>query len=262
MAQNNDLNAVRSLNGLEGFTNLITNESARWWKTRRWLVQVIIWLVIVNGLMALIVASTPNMEPDYVLTGFLKMWGLVLPIGVVILGQDAIIQEKQSGTAAWVLSKPASRIAFILSKIGANALGILVTIIIVQGAAAYLQIWFSTGMAYPVAAFVGVLGLSFIGLLFYLTLTIMLGTLFRGRGAVLSIPLVLIFSYQVLKLGPGIAELMPWNLTSSLDASRPALALLLAQGLPLPSLVPLFATILWCLLFTCIALWKFNRDEL
>lgn len=262
MAKNSDLHMIRSLVWLEGFTNLVANESGRWWKTRRWLLQVIIWLVIVNGLMAFIVSGTPNMKPDDVLAGFLKMWGLIIPIGVVILGQDAIIQEKQNGTAAWILSKPASHSAFILSKIAANALGILVTIIMFQGIASYLQIWFSTGKAYPVLPFVGALGLTFISLLFYLTLTIMLGTLFNSRGAVISIPLILIFSVQVLKFGSGLAEIMPWNLTTSLGVSKPALALVLVQGLPISSLVPLFATILWSLLFTCIALWKFNHEEL
>jgi ABC-2 type transport system permease protein len=262
MAKNDELQMVRSLGWLEGFTNLAANENGRWWKTRRWLVQVLIWLVIVNGLMALIVASTPNMKPDDVLAGFLKLWGLVLPIGVVILGQDTIIQEKQSGTAAWILSKPASNSAFILSKIAANAFGILVTVVMVQGVIGYLQIWLSTGKAYSVLPFIGALGLVFLSLLFYLTLTIMLGTLFNSRGAVISIPLVLIFSVQILKFGSGLAQIMPWNLTTSLGPSNPSLGLVLVQGLPLPSLAPLFATVLWCLLFIGIALWKFNQEEL
>ena len=262
MTRNNDLQMVHKLGWLEGFSNLVTNESGRWWKTRRWLYQVVIWLVIVNGLMALIVASTPAMKPDDILAGFLKPWGLVLPMGVVILGQDAIIQEKQSGTAAWILSKPASHNAFILSKIAANALGILVTIILVQGTVGYLQIWFSTGKAYPVLPFIGALGMVFLSLLFYLTLVIMLGTLFNSRGAVISIPFVLIFSVQVFKFGFGLAKIMPWNLTTSLGAGNPALGLVLIQGLPLPSLTPLFATIFWCLLFTWIGLWRFNREEL
>jgi ABC-2 type transport system permease protein len=262
MAKNEELQMVRSLRWLEGFTNLAANENGRWWKTRRWLVQVLIWLVIVNGLMALIVASTPSMKPDDVLAGFLKLWGLVLPIGVVILGQDAIIQEKQSGTAAWILSKPASNSAFILSKIAANAFGILITVVMVQGVVGYLQIWFSTGKAYSVLPFIGALGLVFLSLLFYLTLTIMLGTLFNSRGAVISIPLVLIFSVQILKFSSGLAQIMPWNLTTSLGPGNPSLGLVLVRGLPLPSLASLFATVLWCLLFTGIALWKFNQEEL
>jgi ABC-2 type transport system permease protein len=262
MAKNHELQIVHNLVLLEGFSNLVTNESRRWWKTRRWLLQIVIWLVIVNGLMALIVASTPTMKADDVLAGFLKLWGLVLPIGVVILGQDAIIQEKQSGTAAWILSKPASHNAFILSKIAANAFGILVTIIMVQGTVGYLQIWFSTGKMYPVLPFIGALGMVFLSLLFYLTLVIMLGTLFNSRGAVISIPFLLIFSVQVFKFGSGLAKIMPWNLTTSLGAENPALGIALIQGLPLPSLTPLFATVFWCLLFTCIGLWMFNREEL
>ena len=47
MARNDELQMVRSLGWLEGFTNLAANENGRWWKTRRWLVQVLIWLVMV-----------------------------------------------------------------------------------------------------------------------------------------------------------------------------------------------------------------------
>ena len=102
----------------------------------------------------------------------------------------------------------------------------------------------------------------FLSLLFYLTLVIMLGTLFNNRGAVISIPLVLIFSVQILKLSSGLAQIMPWNLTTSSGPGNPSLGLALVQGLQMPSLAPLFATVLWCLLFTGIALWRFNQEEL
>ena len=41
-------------------------------------------------------------------------------IAVVAKTQGAIIGEKQLGTAAWVLSKPASRRAFVLAKLRAQ----------------------------------------------------------------------------------------------------------------------------------------------
>src|SRR5512135_2519969 len=261
MASHTDLRIAHSPNWLAGFENLVFNEFSRWWKTRRWLVQVLLWLVIVNGMMALIIAGEPDMTVQQILGGFLNMWGLILPIGVTILGQDAVIQERQSGTAAWVLSKPTSRRAFILAKLVGNALAILLAISVVQGAAAYVQIWISTGTAYPLLPYVGALGIAFLVLLFYFTLTIALGTLFNSRGPVIGIPLALVLGSKLLKLGAGLSAIMPWSLTASFGPDQPALAAAVAQGLPVPSLVPLVATILWCVLFAALALWKFNRDE-
>jgi len=63
---------------------------------------------------------------------------MALPIVAIIIAQDAIIGERQSGTAAWVLSKPVSRPAFILSKLVAGAIGLLVTGIVIQGVVAYI----------------------------------------------------------------------------------------------------------------------------
>ena len=53
--------------------------------------------------------------------------------GVIILAQDEIIQEKQSGTAAWIISKPAARSAFILTKLLSNLIGALVFIVALPG---------------------------------------------------------------------------------------------------------------------------------
>ncbi len=260
MAAHADLQIVHSPNWLAGFSNLVLNEFGRWWKTWRWITQILLWLVIVNGMMVFIIAGEA-MTVEQILGGFLNMWGLILPIGVTILGQDAIIQERQSGTAAWILSKPTSRSAFILGKATGNALGVLVAITLVQGIAAYLQIWLSTGRAYPVLHYAGALGIAFLALLFYLTLTIALGTLFNSRGPVIGIPLALVLGSKLLKLGAGLSAIMPWNLTSSFGPEQPALAVAVAEGLPLPSVAPLIATIVWCLLFMALALWKFNRDE-
>ena len=57
--------------------------------------------------------------------------GLFPAVGVVIIMQDTIVGEKREGTASWVLSKPLTRLAFVLSKVIANSVGVMVTMIIV-----------------------------------------------------------------------------------------------------------------------------------
>jgi len=54
---------------------------------------------------------------------------------------------------------------------------------------------------------------------------------------------------------------MPWNLTMMLSAERPALAMIVAQGLPLPTPGPIIGTGIGCLIFVAVALWKFSREE-
>ena len=50
---------------------------------------------------------------------------LGLAIGIIVVMQDAIIEEIQLGTAAWVLSKPVSRQAFLSAKLVASVVGML-----------------------------------------------------------------------------------------------------------------------------------------
>ncbi len=277
MASNNEFILTRDVDWLGGFGNLAAKKNRRWWRTRRWLVQSLVWLVIVNGLVAFVLWVSPIAAEQQgaadalpvgqefalmALTVFLSTLGIAPAIGVVIIGQDAMINEKNNGTAAWVLSKPASRVAFVLSKLSGNALGILFSMILVQGIAAYLQIWLATGTTYPLLKFAGGLGLVYLSLFFYLTLTIMLGALSNSRGLAVGLPLFILFGYQFLALlGPWIVQIMPWNLTTPLGTSPTSLAMALVLGQPLPTIVPLLATALWCLLFTAIALWRFNREE-
>ncbi len=282
MASNAEFQMVGSQGWLQGFANLFNKEGERWFKLRKWIVQVLIWLVIANGILAIVLWVVPKAIEEgakadpavaavaaggieqalMALTVFLSLLGMACTIGVVIMTQDAIILEKQTGTAAWVLSKPVSRTAFILSKLAASFAGILVTIITVQGAIAYLQIFLATGVALPFLPFLGALSLVFLELLYYLSLALMLGTFFNARGGVIAIPLVVAFSYQIFGgIAPWLNEIMPWNLAMAVSAEKPPLALFVAMGQPLPTVGPIVATAIGCLIFIAIALWRFQREE-
>ncbi len=287
MASNLAFQKVSSRGWLQGFGNLFANENQRWWKTRRWLVQVLIWLVVANGFLAIgLVTASHSAEADEAvrerlieqgkdpatlpapmtaqMTGALLFFialGMGAAAGVVVLGQDAIVGEKQSGTAAWLLSKPASRPAFILSRLAAYSLGILGTIVILQGAVAYV-LFATLGKSAPaLLPFLGAMGLAFLVLFFYLALSIMLGTLFNSRGAVVGIPLAIIAIYLfVPNLLPWLNRIMPWTLLVHLGSGT-SMAENLLFGRPLGDLTPLFFTILWCVVFIAVALWRFNREE-
>ena len=244
-----------------GLGNMLAKELSSWWRTRRWWVQCLLWLFFMNGSMAANLANGQASE-DAILN-FLWVAGAVLPIGVIILGQDSILGERHCGTAAWVFSKPLRRLAFILAKLIAYGLGFLAVAVVLPGLLGYFQITVIGRLEVPVAGFAGAMGLVFLNLLFYLTLTLMLATLFHGRGPVLGITLFLVWFWMLPDPSVWLADFMPWRLLIALGhtGAVPSLASYVVQGLPLPTTAPIIATVLGCVVFVAVAVWRTAREE-
>jgi hypothetical protein len=239
-----------------GLANMLAKENHGWWRTRRWWIQVLLWLIILN------LGSATDLHmgmPD----NFLFVAGLVLPIAAIVLSQDAILGERHSGTAAWVFSKPLRKPAFLLAKIIAYGLGFLVTGVLLPGGIACLQIIIGDSSVSLLPRFAASLGLVYLNLLFYLTLALMLATLFQGRGPVMGIPLFISFLWMIPD-STRLAEFMPWVLVTPVGAGNGALPPLtgyLLSGQPLPTVAPIIATALWCVWFTAVAFWRIRREE-
>ena len=62
LAARQGLQPVRDGGWLGGFGNLFNKELGEWFGTRRWLVQSLIWLLIINGLMAFIMFGAPLID--------------------------------------------------------------------------------------------------------------------------------------------------------------------------------------------------------
>ena len=149
-----------------GLKNLLTRENKKWWATSRWWIQLLVWGLITNGILFLLMFLVPfiianfegvnpaalNELPNGTVI-FFSMAGIAMPIGVVILLQGSIISEREMGTAEWILSKPVSRTAFILSKLIANAFGILIIYVILQSLIAFSLITLKDGATPPLTAF-------------------------------------------------------------------------------------------------------------
>ncbi len=281
MASNVALHPTRNHRWFNGFGNIFSKENHQWWGTRQWLIQVIIWLVLINGLVLFISVVLPNLskinqalqnmseseaaeiKATFVtqgLTYFFVLSGMVAAAGVVIFAQDALIGEKRTGTAAWLLSKPVSRTAFLLAKLAADAIGILVTIVIVQGVIGYFILQVGTGSNLQVPDFLAAMGLVAMFLFFFLSLTYMLGTLSNSRGLVVGIPLLLLFFANFGNLMPVLVKTMPWNLILDTRYS-PSMAIMLAKGEPLTIITPIIGTVVMSVLFIIVAAWRFNREE-
>jgi ABC-2 type transport system permease protein len=119
-----------------GLSTLMGAGFGAWWKTKDWRIQALLWTAIINGSVAAVVWSdAPNEIDVFGLYGIMTMFGAA---AVTITMQEAIVGEKRSGTAAWVLSKPVSRQAFMLSKLVPNAVSVVATMIAIPTAFLYL----------------------------------------------------------------------------------------------------------------------------
>ena len=263
MSANTTFQLVNEQGWRRGFVNLFRHENAIWWRSRRWWINTLVWLILINGAVLAALSSTDTSAGpllDESIMVFAVLAGLFGTIGAIIATQGSIIDEKKSGTAAWIMSKPASRPAFILAKLVANMLALFVIILVIQGAVAYVQFSQAKGSPLPLGAFLGGMALYGLNMLFYVSFTLMLGTLFSDRGPVLAIPIGLLFSPMfILNYVGQAAYLLPWPLIPS--SGDPGLAAQLMMGQPLSTTMPIVATIVWIVVFIAVALWRFGREE-
>jgi ABC-2 type transport system permease protein len=257
------LQAVNERGWRRGFNNLLQNENRQWWGTRKWLVHLLLWLVVLNGFI-LLVGMAEGQEanlrvPVYetLIQVFFGVGAFATAIGVVTTAQGAIVREKQLGTAAWILSKPVSRGAFVLAKLVAYAFGFLSLAILFPSAIFYGESLFLGGRTPELLPFVTGVGLLALHTMFYLALTLLLGTLYSTRGPIAGIAMGVLFAgFLPPNLVPQAAMLaLPWTLRNS------AVGLVLGSELPAVWFIPVVATGLWVAVFVGLALWRFGREE-
>lgn len=263
MAGNSAFDLVQETGWRGGLRNLLRADFGVWFGTRLWWTQGLIWIAVINGILAGVLWSSSE-GPDVPtgLTLYCVFSALFPAIAVVIIMQDAIVGEREAGTAAWVLSKPVSRAAFVLSKLFPNLAGVLVSMILLPGAIAYAQLSAAQGAPLPVGRFLAGQGLLWVYNSYYLTLTLMLGTFFTHRAPVIGIPLALAFGQQMLLgLLPFLAKVLPWSVAMPLGDTDRSIISAVMLGQPLPDLTPLFATSLSIVIFVAVALWRFEKEE-
>jgi ABC-2 type transport system permease protein len=256
-----------------GLKNLLRAELRRWWKTRFWWVQALTWIGVVDLILILVISSegAPG-EPALPLQELIILYGvfggMFTAVGVVILMQGAIVGEKISGTAAWVLSKPVARPAFVLSKWLGNAFGVAMTAILIPGIAAYLIITIGKGERLPVLNFMGGIGILCLFAFYWLSLTLMLGTFFNSRGPVIGIPLGLLLGQQfvmglVANISPKLIDFLPFTLTIPPEGASAASSIAghVILGTPFPTWAPIYSSVIAIVLFVLLGIWRFRREE-
>ena len=116
----------------------------------------------------------------------------------------------------------------MLSKVIANSLGVLATMVVLPGVVAYALSAAVTRTPWNLLGFLAAMGVIFLSHFFFLSLSLMLGTLFNSRGPVIGITLALLLMQQNL-VGwlPFLRYVLPLKLIlplgEQLDAVAPCL---------------------------------------
>lgn len=275
MSANLDFQHVQEWPALRGFANLFHKENRAWWATRRWWLNALLWPAMLGGLVSIMLFALPVMvageqAEEVIAAGgpvaygiqigisiFFRVGNVALALGAIVLSQDLLLDEHQSGVTEWLLAKPVARRAYLLAKLAASSLAILMLLVALPALVMYLLLSVRVGAPYPWLPFLKGIAVLAVHTLFYLNLTLMLGTFFKSRTPILAIGLV----SAVGGMGIGgifrpLLSVTPWILGSSTE--------LLVMGQTVPSemmLYPLTATILWCLVFVAAALMRFEKAE-
>lgn len=251
-----------------GAGNILHHESRLWWHTRRWWVQLLLWSGILVGMLQgfLWIASQANEsglrleEPAVGVTDvfpqYLGLAILLSTIGVVVLTQGSMLDERRQGTLEWVLAKPVSRTGVVLAKFVADALPVLVIFVLFPWSGIYWTLSRELGSPWPLADFLAVAGMVSLVVLFTLALTMALGTWTSSRAVVVGVPIAAGLMYDAVHLfaRDWAGRLpFPWELAGA--------SVQVAAGQPLISLLPVVATVLWIAVVLALTAWRFGRDD-
>ena len=259
-----------------GMGNLLQGELSSWFKTRRWLKQILLWLIVVNLILFFTTIGLSEATKEALAAGepipavdtpmlYGVFGGMFVAFGVMVTMQRVIVGEKRDGTAALVLSKPVTRTAFVVSRLVGNTLGILLTAVLVPGVVAYLTIGVFTPLGWlPPLNYLAGLAVVALSAFFWLTLTLMVGTFFEKSGGVIAIPMGLFFAMWllpsfltplmyitpvILTVGPGDSDSFQGVSTSLMLGESPF------------SWIPVISAVIFSAIFITVAIRRFNRQE-
>jgi len=244
-----------------GLSNLLRKEFGQWWTTKLWWIQTLIWLIILNGVTTVIMLDSSGMESDALVDETVQTFFLVaataVGIAIVLTLQGSIVGERELGTAAWVVSKPVSRTAFVASKLIAHLTGFAITAILIPSAVFLVTAQFLLPEPVAYGPFAMGMAVTALNVLFYVVLTLALGCLFKGRGPIAGIGITLILMGQFFKgmLPEAIVLATPWLLGDV------AASFAIEQPPAFDRMVPMIVVGIEIVILALVGVWRFNREE-
>lgn len=253
---------------MTGFGPLLRKELLEQWRTRRMLVVGIVFLAFGIG-SPFLARYTPELVKSLAgdqfqivippptindaIGQFLKNLGQAGILTAVLLAMGSVATEKERGTAALILTKPASRAAYLASKLIGIAATLGVSLAVAGiGGYIYTTILFDAPPALGWSAMVCLLLLS---LLVYAGLTFLGSVLTRSPMAAAAIGVGGLVVVAIIGALPTIGSYTPSGLTP------PEQALAAGSGAA-DVLIPVLANIALVLLLAVASWFAFRRQEL
>ena len=263
--------APRTRLWFSGAGNIYRKELREWYRTRRFLVTVILGMVIMavipvgiwivdydastSGRVALTAAEAAEARRSGV--GTLLVLSSYL---AVVLTMGMLIKERDTGTAQWVFTKPVSRLGYGLAKWGANSLGVILASVVIPAAVSFgliTALYRITGWSWVDQILAT--GLVAVHAAMVVALMLLLGTLFRS-----TVPVA------VVALGLSVA---PMFLSSLVDATVLRLmpvfrlgdlisAVADGRAVGATDLLPLLAGLVFLPLCLAVACLRLTREQL
>ena len=241
-----------------GLSNMVRKEFTAWFGSSAWWKQALIWSVV----LSFIAVTGALAEPALGVLMFVLMGSIFMTIATIIASQEFILEEKRTGSAAWVLSKPLSRTAFIVAKLFPNAINLTVSLVFIPGAVVFSLMFLISGGATPFTFFLGLIPLA-LWVIFLQFFTICLGTFFEKEGQGMSPPFVMLFLLFQLGTMQYIGELSPFGLwilaQIYIGGLSSGMTFLPSPALPIG--ITMVATVVILIFLTMISIWRFKREE-
>jgi ABC-2 type transport system permease protein len=162
----------------------------------------------------------PSLAGD--LTQILKNLSQFGIICALLLAMGAVAWEKERGTAGMIMTKPASRGAFLAAKLTAISLNLLVAVALGSGLA-YLYTLILYPESFPIGGYVAMAALLWWSLVIYVAITLLGSTLTRSAIAAAGLGFV---AFLVLGIIAALPVIGPWSPVGILD---PAMNLALGK---------------------------------
>jgi len=260
-----DLQPVKSGGKFQGLSILMKTEISRWRHSIAWWLQIAAVLFFANGITVMAMLGSEG-EEGIGLMMFPLMSGIYVALSAMTMIQGAIVKEKEEGTAAWVLSKPATRVAFMTSKFITNCISMTVALVLFPWIVAYLM-FAGMGESVDLLGTVFAMGIFWTYCMFWLTMALMLGSIFKSRRPVMTIMFTVFFLFIAagnLNIPQELNPLFWWP-----GSGKPQEGEIVPQSIISDMLLgnyyvnwgP-FILIVCCILFLAIAFIRFSKVEL
>jgi ABC-2 type transport system permease protein len=212
---------------LAGLGPMTRKELLEAWRTYR--LAVISGLFIVLGITSPLTAKylpeiiTTFAPPGFVVTlppptvsdvidQFLKNLVQFGALAAILVTMGSVAVEKERGTAAFVLEKPVSRLAFLAAKV--IAIGSLFAIAIGLGA---LSAWIYTAMLFempPILPWIGMAAVLWLSTMVYVAITFLGSVLTRSSLAAAGIAFGALIVLSLASVVPALSTWLPAGLTA------------------------------------------------